>query len=63
MGIIYKVVETSTVTDQALEEIINEFTTKGWDFDGIQFSMREASRRPSMAFVIFTREMEDKDDE
>jgi len=63
VGIIYKVVETSTVTDQALEEIINEFTTKGWDFDGIQFSMREASRRPSMAFVIFTREMEDKDDE
>ena len=63
MGIIYKVVETSTVTDKRLEEIINEFTTKGWDFDGIQFSMREASKRPSMAFVIFTRKMEDKDDE
>jgi hypothetical protein len=63
MGITYKVVETSTVTDHALEEIINEFTAKGWDFDGIQFSMRDASRRPSMAFVVFTREMEDKDDE
>ena len=63
MGIIYKVVETTTVTDQRLEEIINEFTASGWDFDGIQFSMREASKRPSMAFVIFTREMEDKDDE
>jgi len=63
VGIIYKVVETTTVTDQRLEDIINEFTAKGWNFDGIQFSMREASKRPSMAFVIFTREMEDKDDE
>jgi hypothetical protein len=63
MGLVYKVVETSAVTDQRLEEIINEFTGKGWEFQGIQFSMREASKRPSMAFVIFTRDEEPADDE
>ena len=51
----YKVVETSSVTDEELERIINETVALGWAFDGIQFAMREASRRPSMAFLIFTR--------
>ncbi|MFH1131943.1 MAG: DUF4177 domain-containing protein [Pseudomonadota bacterium] len=51
----YKVVETQTVTDEMLEEIINEWVSKGWVFDGIQFAMRESSKRPAMAFVIFTR--------
>ena len=51
----YKVVETSTVTDAELERIINEHVNAGWVFDGMQFAMREASRRPAMAFVIFTR--------
>ncbi|HXV22383.1 MAG TPA: DUF4177 domain-containing protein [Desulfuromonadales bacterium] len=51
----YKVVETSLVTDEALEEIINEWTARGWQFDGIHFAVREASKRPAMAFVLFTR--------
>ena len=51
----YKVVETQTVTDEDLEEIINEWVGKGWVLDGVQFAMREASKRPAMAFVIFTR--------
>jgi hypothetical protein len=54
----YKVVETSLVTDEALEEIINEWTARGWQFDGIHFAMREASKRPAMAFVLFTRSAE-----
>jgi hypothetical protein len=54
----YKVVETSLVTDQALEDIINEWTARGWQFDGIHFAMREASKRPAMAFVLFTRSAE-----
>lgn len=53
----YKVVETSIVTDDRLEAILNEWTTLGWALDGIQFAMREASKRPAMAFVLFTREM------
>jgi len=51
----YKVVECSTVTDEELERLINEWVGKGFVFDGIQFAMREASKRPSMAFIFFTR--------
>ena len=52
---VYHVVETSTVTDENLEVIINEEVEDGWAFGGIQFAMREASKRPSMAFLIFTQ--------
>lgn len=55
MGTHYKVVETSDVTDAALEEILNEWTAQGWSLDGIQFAMRDSSKRPAMAFVVFTR--------
>jgi hypothetical protein len=51
----YRVIETQTVTDAILEQIINEWVIQGWSFDGIQFAMRESSKRPAMAFVIFTR--------
>lgn len=57
--LIYKVVETSQVDDLSLEKILNTWTTDGWQFEGIHFAMREASRRPGMAFVTFTREEED----
>ncbi len=52
----YKVVETSVVTDEALESIINQWVGQGWQLDGIQFAMRESSKRPAMAFVLFTRD-------
>ena len=51
----YKVIETSNVTDEELERIINETVSDGWLLDGIQFAMREASKRPAMAFLVFTR--------
>lgn len=54
----YKVVETSSVTQEELETLLNEWTRQGWRLDGIQFAMRESSKRPSMAFVIFTRDGE-----
>ena len=53
---IYKVVEISTVTEVELEEALNKWVAQGWQFDGMQFAMRESSRRPSMAFILFTRE-------
>jgi hypothetical protein len=56
----YKVVETSLVTDDSLEQILNEWTAQGWCFEGMQFAMREASKRPAMAFVLFTRQAEDQ---
>src|SRR5262245_7324212 len=54
----YKVVELSTVDEGALERTLNEWVTKGWNLDGVQFAMRESSKRPAMAFVFFTREGE-----
>jgi hypothetical protein len=51
----YKVIEISTVTDEAIESVLNEWTAQGWVFDGIQFAMRESSPRPSMAFATFKR--------
>lgn len=56
MPILYKVVETSEVSDASLEKILNEWTHLGWKLDAIQFAMRESSKRPSMAFVTFIRE-------
>lgn len=53
---IYKVVETSIVTDEALEQILNKWVADGWRFESIQFVLREASKRPSMAFLFFVRE-------
>jgi hypothetical protein len=59
----WKIVETSSVTDENLEAIVNEWTSQGWTFDGLQFAMRESSKRPAMAFVVFTRREEaDGDD-
>lgn len=54
-GVVYKVVELSVVTDEAIEQALNEWTRQGWRFDGMQFAMRESSKRPSMAFLMFTR--------
>jgi hypothetical protein len=52
---IYKVVELTTVTAEDLETIINKWVNKGWKLDTIQFAMRDSSKRPAMAFVLFTR--------
>ena len=54
----YKVVELSTVTNETIEETLNDMKSQGWIVDRIQFAMREGSRRPSMAFLIFIREGE-----
>jgi len=51
----YKVVETSDVSDDVLGDLLNEWTGKGWTFDTMQFAMRDSSKRPSMAFITFTR--------
>jgi hypothetical protein len=55
-SVVYKVVETSDVTEDALERILNEWTAQGWRFEMMQFAMRDSSKRPAMAFVTFVRE-------
>jgi len=57
---VWKVVELSSVTDVEIEEVLNEWTKLGWTLDNIQFAMRGSSKRPSMAFISFTREGDDE---
>lgn len=57
----FKVVETSLVTDEVLEELINEWTARGWHLEDIRFVTKESSRRPVMAFLFFTRPAEPED--
>ncbi|HSG32355.1 MAG TPA: DUF4177 domain-containing protein [Thermodesulfobacteriota bacterium] len=52
---IYKVVELTTVTDEEIEKVINEWVNQDWVLDTIQFAMRDASKRPAMAFILFTK--------
>ncbi len=59
MSLRYKVVELGTVTDEEIEKTLNEWTCEGSKFDTMHFAMRESSKRPSMAFVTFTREEAD----
>jgi len=54
----YKVVELSTVDEGSLERTLNEWVPRGWTLETVQFAMRESSKRPAMAFVFFTREVE-----
>jgi hypothetical protein len=54
--LIYKVVELGRVTDDSIEAALNEWSAKGWQLDGIRFVVQDASRRPVMAFITFTRE-------
>lgn len=60
---VYRVIELSTVTDESIEETINAFVGKGWTFEGMQFAMRESSKRPAMAFVLFTRRSDEDTNE
>ena len=57
-SLVYKFVELSIVTSETIEEAVNEWVRQGWTFDGIRFVTTEASRRPAMAFISFTREVE-----
>lgn len=52
----YKVIELPVVTDEAIEAALNRWTAQGWQFESLQFVVREASKRPSMAFVLFVRQ-------
>ena len=58
MALEYKFVELTIVTDETIEEAVNAWVGRGWLLDGIRFVTTEASRRPSMAFISFTREVQ-----
>jgi hypothetical protein len=58
VGIVYKVIELATVGAEEIEQALNEWTAAGWTFDSMQFAMRDGSKRPAMAFLVFTRSEE-----
>jgi hypothetical protein len=52
----YKFIELSVVTDETIENAVNEWIAQGWQLEGIRFVTTEHSKRPAMAFVSFIRE-------
>jgi hypothetical protein len=52
----YKFVELSIVTDETIEQTVNDWVGQGWQLEGIRFVTSEHSKRPAMAFVSFIRE-------
>lgn len=51
----YKVVEVSEVSDGEIESALNRWTAEGYRFESLHFVCRPGNRRPSMAFLFFTR--------
>ncbi len=50
-----KVVEISDVSDENLTAVINDMLAEDWRLDTMHFAMRDNSRRPAMAFLVFYR--------
>ena len=59
---VYKIIETEEVTADKLENIVNEWVSQGWDFEGFQFVTPNAVHRPTLAFIIFTMVPDLEDD-
>lgn len=52
---LYKVVEISRVFDEEIEAELNRWTAEGFRFESIHFVTQPGNRRPSMAFLFFSR--------
>jgi hypothetical protein len=53
----YKFIELSIVTEQTIEETVNDWVGQGWQLEGIRFVTSEHSKRPAMAYVSFIQYM------
>jgi len=49
-------VELADVSDKTIEEALNRESGDGFRLESIHFVTQQGSRRPSMAFLFFTRE-------
>lgn len=47
--------ELTDVSDRAVEEALNAVSGDGWRFESVHFVTQPGSRRPTMAFLFFTR--------
>lgn len=53
----WRVMELTDVSDRAVEEALNAAAGDGWRFDSVHFVTQPGNRRPTMAFLFFTRDM------
>lgn len=51
----WRVVELTDVSDRAVEEALNAASGDGWRFESVHFVTQPGNRRPTMAFLFFTR--------
>ena len=49
-------VELADVCDRTIEEALNAATADGWRFESVHFVTQPGNRRPTMAFLLFTRD-------
>jgi len=54
-----RVRETMDVSEENLTSLVNEMLAAGYYLDAMHFAMRESSKRPSMAFLIFYKDIEE----
>jgi hypothetical protein len=52
----WHVVELADVCDRTIEEALNVATSDGWRFESVHFVTQPGNRRPTMAFLFFTRD-------
>jgi hypothetical protein len=52
----WRVVELTDVSDRSVEEALNAAAGSGWRFDSVHFVTQPGNRRPTMAFLFFTRD-------
>ncbi|HEY5996726.1 MAG TPA: hypothetical protein VIU29_06870 [Candidatus Deferrimicrobiaceae bacterium] len=50
-------IELSEVSDHAIEAALNGALGEGYRFESIHFVTQQGSRRPTMAFLFFTRDV------
>lgn len=51
----FKVVEIPKVFDDEIEAELNRWTAEGYRFESIHFVTQPGNRRPTMAFLFFSR--------
>jgi hypothetical protein len=54
-GTPYKVVEIVNVHDEEIEAVLNRLAAEGYRFESIHFVTQPGTRRPTMAFLFFSR--------
>ena len=55
---LYRVAELTEVSDQSIGEALNREVGDGYRFESIHFVIQPGNRRPTMAFLFFTRMQE-----